>query len=295
MDSKLLNVRCDNCGAEYRINSRGEMVCRFCGSVIYLSDKDFEKYKRTRDEMLMNDRFMNDEIQEDGDVLGLWRCGSTVNFTAKTGTVISFESFYSVILPGKEIYIGSEKVAVIFDDKEDITRTSDNVAKMLYPSADIKGLNKYLPNIKYRAELEDGKGLMILSKAENVYPIFLFENLKATTVAWMISRFENLGCLLEFNDKDFPALRAEDVFINPKTHELFLLGGWETVRSTPRRNYLADFRTIAKSIMDESTAPEQCIAFLNREPESTAYDDFKLWDFVIMNGFNGHNFRKFNE
>ena len=37
MDSKLLNVRCDNCGAEYRISSRGEMVCRFCGSTIMFS------------------------------------------------------------------------------------------------------------------------------------------------------------------------------------------------------------------------------------------------------------------
>ena len=61
MDSKLLNVRCDNCGAEYRISSRGEMVCRFCGSNVYLSDKDFKAYKNTRDNMLMSDRFTNDE------------------------------------------------------------------------------------------------------------------------------------------------------------------------------------------------------------------------------------------
>ena len=72
MDSKLLDVRCDNCGAEYRISSRGEMVCRFCGSNVYLSDKDFAAYKNTRDNMLMSDRFTNDEAADTGDVLHLW-------------------------------------------------------------------------------------------------------------------------------------------------------------------------------------------------------------------------------
>lgn len=294
MDSKLLNVRCDNCGAEYRISSRGEMVCRFCGSNVYLSDKDFKAYKNTRDNMLMSDRFTNDEAADTGDVLRLWNNGSTANFTTNRGVNISFDCYYSVILDDKEVYIGADKIAVIFANNFSLTNFTVNLSQIEYPSADIKDLSRFLPAIVYKADLEDGRALIIISKTDNIYPLFLFENLKATTVAWIISRLENLGCLLEFNNMDFRALRVEDLYINPKTHELFILDGWDGVEKTSRRNYLKDMRLIAKDIMDTSTAPELCMKFLDGEPKETAYDDFSAWDEVIMKGFNGHNFHQFN-
>lgn len=295
MDSKLLNVKCGNCGAEYRISSRGEMVCRFCGSNVYLSDKDFEAYKNTRDNMLMSDRFINDEAADTGDVLRLWNNGSKANFTTNRGVNISFDSYYSVILDDKEVYIGSEKIAVIFCSKESMTAFTDNLSQIEYPSADIKDLSRFLPNIIFKSDLEDGKAMIVISKTDNIYPLFLFENLKATTVAWIISRLENMGCLLEFNNMDFRALKTEDLYINPKTHELFILDGWDGVEKTSRRNYLKDMRLIAKDIMDTSTAPELCMEFLDGSPAETAYDDFSNWDEVIMKGFNGHNFHPFNK
>lgn len=295
MDSKLLNIRCDNCGAEYRISSRGEMVCRFCGSMVYLSDKDFKAYRNTRDEMLGKDRFTNDEMADDGDILHLWNNGSKVNFTTDKGVNISMDSFYSVITDDKEVYIGSNKILIIFKNFSEVTRFNSSLSQIMYPSADIKDLSRFLPNVTYKAALEDGRGIAVISKAENIYPLFLFENLKATTVAWMISRFENLGCLLEFNEMDFDAIKIEDIYINPKTHELFILDGWENVSGTSSRNYLKDIRQIAKDVMDCSTANEMCMQFLNGEPAATAYDDFGNWDDVIMKGFGGHNFHQFNQ
>ena len=295
MDSKLLNIRCDNCGAEYRISSRGEMVCRFCGSMVYLSDKDFKAYRNTRDEMLGKDRFTNDEMADDGDILHLWNNGSKVNFTTDKGVNISMDSFYSVITDDKEVYIGSNKILIIFKSFSEVTRFNSSLSQIMYPSADIKDLSRFLPNVTYKAALEDGRGIAVISKAENIYPLFLFENLKATTVAWMISRFENLGCLLEFNEMDFDAIKIEDIYINPKTHELFILDGWENVSGTSSRNYLKDIRQIAKDVMDCSTANEMCMQFLNGEPAATAYDDFGNWDDVIMKGFGGHNFHQFNQ
>ena len=295
MESKLLNIRCDNCGAEYRISSRGEMVCRFCGSMVYLSDKDFKAYKNTRDEMLHNDRFINDETADEGDILHMWNNSSRVNFTTDRGVNITMDSFYSVILDDKEVYIGSNKVLIVFASISEVTRFNNSLSQIMYPSADIKDLSRFLPNVTFKATLEDGRGIIVVSKSENIYPLFLFENLKATTVAWMISRFENLGCLLEFNDMDFDAISIEDIYINPKTHELFILDGWENVSRTPRRNYLKDIRLIAKDVMDVSTANDMCMQFLNGEPAATAYDDFGNWDDVIMKGFGGHNFHQFNQ
>ena len=295
MESKLLNIRCDNCGAEYRISSRGEMVCRFCGSMVYLSDKDFKAYKNTRDEMLHNDRFINDETADEGDILHMWNNSSRVNFTTDRGVNITMDSFYSVILDDKEVYIGSNKILIVFASISEVTRFNNSLSQIMYPSADIKDLSRFLPNVTFKATLEDGRGIIVVSKSENIYPLFLFENLKATTVAWMISRFENLGCLLEFNDMDFDTISIEDIYINPKTHELFILDGWENVSRTPRRNYLKDIRLIAKDIMDVSTANDMCMQFLNGEPAATAYDDFGNWDDVIMKGFGGHNFHQFNQ
>ena len=295
MESKLLNIRCDNCGAEYRISSRGEMVCRFCGSMVYLSDKDFKAYKNTRDEMLHNDRFINDETADEGDILHMWNNSSRVNFTTDRGVNITMDSFYSVILDDKEVYIGLNKILIVFASISEVTRFNNSLSQIMYPSADIKDLSRFLPNVTFKATLEDGRGIIVVSKSENIYPLFLFENLKATTVAWMISRFENLGCLLEFNDMDFDAISIEDIYINPKTHELFILDGWENVSRTPRRNYLKDIRLIAKDIMDVSTANDMCMQFLNGEPAATAYDDFGNWDDVIMKGFGGHNFHQFNQ
>lgn len=294
MESQLLNIRCDNCGSEYRISSRGEMVCRFCGSMIYLSDKDFESYKNTRDNMLSEDRFMNDVLASDGDVLHLWNSGSKVNFTTGNGTLISLDSYYSVILPEKEMYIGKDRILIVFANSTDVTKFSSSLSQIVYPSADIKDLSRFLPNIIYKATLEDGRGILVISKTENIYPLYLFGNLKATTVAWIISRFENLGCLLEFSNMDFEEIKLENLFINPKMHELYILDGWEGVSKTSKRNYLKDIRKIAKDIMDISTAPKLCIDFLDRAPAPVAYDDFKDWDDVIMNGFNGHNFHQFN-
>ena len=295
MESKLLNIRCDNCGAEYRISSRGEMVCRFCGSMVYLSDKDFKAYKNTRDEMLHNDRFINDETADEGDILHMWNNSSRVNFTTDRGVNITMDSFYSVILDDKEVYIGLNKILIVFASISEVTRFNNSLSQIMYPSADIKDLSRFLPNVTFKATLEDGRGIIVVSKSENIYPLFLFENLKATTVAWMISRFENLGCLLEFNDMDFDTISIEDIYINPKTHELFILDGWENVSRTPRRNYLKDIRLIAKDIMDVSTANDMCMQFLNGEPAATAYDDFGNWDDVIMKGFGGHNFHQFNQ
>ena len=295
MESKLLNIRCDNCGAEYRISSRGEMICQFCGAMVYLSDKDFKAYKNTRDEMLSNDRFTNDEMADEGDILHLWNSSSRVNFNTDKGVNITLDSFYSIILDDKEIYIGSNRIVIVFKSFAEVTRFNNSLSAISYPSADIKDLSRFLPNVTYKATLEDGRGIIVVSKAENIYPLFLFENLKATTVAWMISRFENLGCLLEFNDMDFDVIRTEDIYINPKTHELFILDGWENVSRTSNRNYLKDMRLIAKSVMDCSTANEMCMQFLDGEPAPDAYDDFGNWDDVIMKGFGGHNFHQFNK
>lgn len=293
--SKLLNIRCDNCGAEYRISSRGEMNCRFCGSKVYLNDQDFKDFLKTRDEMLRKDKFKNDAIMSDGDILGFYR-SSNFRYNFDFGTnVLTYDFTAIYTTSNKDIYVGLDKVAFAFNNESDYRKYLDN-RSLTFPSADIKKLEKFLPKVVYNGKTTDNKFVVILDKDENVYPLEMFtDGLKSTSTAWIISRLENLGCLLEFNGLDMDNLTTEDLFINPKTHDLYLLGNWENVVKRPNATrYLQGLRDSIRSIAITDYAPGLYVDFLTGMPNKSAYDDFAAWDYVINKGFGGHNFVKFD-
>ena len=96
-------------------------------------------------------------------------------------------------------------------------------------------------------------------------------------------------------DKRYQDLSIEDAFINPKTHEMFLLDNWHNIIPAGReKKYLKGMRELIKGIHCTSAPPKLYEEFLNSEPASNAYEDFERWDNVIMNGFSGHNFHKFD-
>ena len=291
--SKLMNITCDNCGAQYRISSRGEMNCRFCGSKVYLNDKDFKNYLKTRDEMLIKDKFNNDSIMTDGDVIGFYRDYSFKYSFDVDGNILVYDVSAIYNESNKDIYVGASNIIFAFNDEKDYNNYLNN-RKITFPSADIKKLEKYLPKVVFNGQTKDGKYIVVLDKDENVYPLEIFNvGLNPRTTAWVISRLENLGCLLEFNNIGMDKLSIEDIFINPKTHELYLYGNWENVTGSTE-NYLKSIRSIAKSIPVNAVAPKMYDEFLDSEPENNAYDDFKKWDEVIVKGFGGHNFNKFD-
>lgn len=291
--SKLMNITCDNCGAQYRISSRGEMNCRFCGSKVYLNDKDFKNYLKTRDEMLIKDKFNNDSIMTDGDVIGFYRDYSFKYSFDVDGNILVYDVSAIYNESNKDIYVGASNIIFAFNDEKDYNNYLNN-RKITFPSADIKKLEKYLPKVVFNGQTKDGKYIVVLDKDENVYPLEIFNvGLNPRTTAWVISRLENLGCLLEFNNIGMNKLSIEDIFINPKTHELYLYGNWENVTGSTE-NYLKSIRSIAKSIPVNAVAPKMYDEFLDSEPENNAYDDFKKWDEVIVKGFGGHNFNKFD-
>ena len=291
--SKLMDVTCDNCGAQYRISSRGEMNCRFCGSKVYLNDKDFKNYLKTRDEMLIKDKFNNDSIMTDGDVIGFYRDYSFKYSFDVDGNILVYDVSAIYNESNKDIYVGASNIIFAFNDEKDYNNYLNN-RKITFPSADIKKLEKYLPKVVFNGQTKDGKYIVVLDKDENVYPLEIFNvGLNPRTTAWVISRLENLGCLLEFNNIGMDKLSIDDIFINPKTHELYLYGNWENVTSSTE-NYLKSIRSIAKSIPVNAVAPKMYDEFLDSKPEDNAYDDFKKWDEVIVKGFGGHNFNKFD-
>lgn len=296
MESKLFNIRCDNCGAEYRINSRGEMNCPFCGSKIYLNDKDFEEYLKTREEMLVKDKLANDLANSDGDVLHKWNNELTKTVESKNKP-INIRYYYQYEHHEKEVYVGSTKVVIIFKNSQVANKAISRVQELSYPSADIKGLAMFFPLLSHMIELDDGRCLVVYDKPENVYPLALFNKLDPKQVAWIISRMENFACLFQYNAIDTWELDKYDLYINPKTHQVYILDGWEFVN--PLFNFdnglLTATRKIAKDLMYIDRAPKDVITFIESKPMLEAYDDFDWWDKILQSSYNGHHFVPFTE
>ncbi|MBR3636415.1 MAG: hypothetical protein IKN45_00700 [Lachnospiraceae bacterium] len=295
----MLVFKCKNCGGEFEVNTHGELLCPFCHSKQYFTNEQLTGYDEFRDSLLKYLRSLNDAIAEEGDILNYWNYLSTRSFTHKdTGGQIEVSYTFQTTVDGVEVYINREHVIYHFSSAdafkaEAMIRNADSLS---YPSADIKNLRQYLPALNARYELSDSSVLVSVAKAENVYPLFVFSNLHPKHVAWMISRMENLCCLFEFNGIDFKHMDEKNLFINPKTHEAFILGGWWDIQRSGGRTCLKELRKTAERITGSRLpeGPDMYRDFLRSEPKADAYEDFAYWDEVIMKGFGGHNFTKFD-
>ena len=294
---KMRKFKCKNCDGEFEISTHGELVCPFCGSKQYFTDADFKGYDEFRDNLLRFLRVANDRVAENGDVLDFWSVNSRVEFESTDADTVEISYTFDTEVDGVKVYVSRENVVYVFDGskKDLVKRMLDNIERIEFPSVDIKNLRSFLPNLNLTLDLKDGSTLVAFSKPENVYPMFAFSNLGPRHVAWMISRMENFACLLEFNGLDFKHMDRFNVFINPKTHEAYLLGGWWELPAAGKHLALLSIRKTAKELTGEriGEGPKEYAQFLNSVPRANAYDDFAAWDDVIENGFGGHNFANF--
>ena len=292
----MLKYKCPNCGGEFEIHTHGELKCPFCGTKQYFSDAELKGYKGYRDNVLQYVRCANDAAFESGDILRLWSDSDTEKFESTDGPIeVSYT--YRSETDGVDAFINRESVIYVFPADKSILarRMLQNIEGMEYPSADIKNLRNTLPFLKARYELKDGGVLLAFSKSENVYPLFVFSNLHPKHVAWIVSRMENFCCLLEFNGRDHMHMDADNLFINPKSHEAFLYGGlWHLGAGRPV-TALTELRKTAKRLAGDKLAegPAEFAQFLDSSPKEDAYADFSYWDSVIENGFGGHHFADF--
>lgn len=74
--------------------------------------------------------------------------------------------------------------------------------------------------------MQDGSSFIVIEKRQGVYPLKMLGTLLDRHVAWVISRLENLCCLLSYNDMVSNGLTVENLFVDPENHQLYLYGGW---------------------------------------------------------------------
>ncbi len=293
----MLKYKCGNCGGEFEIHSHGELMCPYCGTKQYFSDAELKGYKGYRDNVLQYVRSFNDRVFEEGDVLKLWSDSDIETLVSSGGSTIEITYTYRSKTDDIEVFINKNSVIYLFpaEKKHCADSMIRNIESLKYPSADIKNMRNIFPHLKARYELENGGVILAFAKSENAYPMFVFSDLHPKHVAWMVSRMENISCLLEFNERDHRHMDEDNLFINPKSHEVLLYGGWWDMAAGRPVSCLEKLRKTAKRVTGSmlKEGPEEYEKFLDSVPKSSAYDDFEYWDSVIENGFGGHKFAGF--
>lgn len=295
----MLSFQCNNCGGEMAISRIGALTCPYCGSHNFFSDSQLEEYKEFRLRMLEYLRGLADNEKTKASEDKLWMNSERVTFVDKEGTDITIEYIYKSIKDGIHIYAAKKNVILIYPaDKVEYGMNAINAfSRIEYPQADMRELNRSFPNLVGRFELNNGSCMLVLSKAESMYPVEMFGDLTAKHVEWIISRLENIACVMEYNEMTHGGISPENVFINPKTHEAALLGGWHCVEDKKWNDNrdLVDIRSTAKKLLgkDYGDAPKPLIRFIDGSPRKDAYEDFEKWDSVIENELGGRHFTEF--
>lgn len=295
----MISFKCKNCAGEMAVSRIGDLACPYCGSKNFFSDKELQEYREFRLRMLEYLSAAADDERADEYTERLWSNVEKTVFTDREGTDITLQYIYKSKEDSIWMYCTRRNVIYIYPrEKRELADTAVNTfSRVTFPKADMKGLNRCFPVLTGQFELQDGSVMLVLAKEENIYPVGMFGSLSAKHVEWIISRLENIACVLTFNDMTHGGISTETVFINPKTHEAALFGGWHYGREYGHASVkdLQDIRQTAEKLLgaDYGDAPEPVIRFLKRQPASNAYDDFAMWDEVIEKELGGRHFTKF--
>lgn len=296
----MLVCKCKTCGGEMSIDAAGGLRCEYCGNKAHLSDKELEGYKVYRSQMLNYIRVAHDNEKASDYIDALWNYAEHTSFKTSDGTNIDVSYLYKSTEGPATMYMCRNSVLYHFTDAQRVgaSHMLTGIDCIEYPAADIKGLDRCFPQLIGTYKLDDKGTLIAFKRDENVFPLAIFGALNPKHVAWIISRMENICCVLEYSSLVHAGLSVESVFINPNTHEAVLYGGWWNTNTkkfiNPAKNDLVDLRKVATKILGiyKSDAPKELIEFLEGKPEKDAFSDFERWDKVINDGFGGRSFTK---
>lgn len=297
----MLKMKCGNCGGEMSVDPKGGMACPFCGSKQHFSDPEFRGYREFRLKLLDYLRSAADEAADAADASFLPSFFETETYYTENGTQVRLDHLFCFEDDGVKTYVTKNSVVSVFSaaDRAKADKMLRGLSLLDYPSAALKDQSRYFPSIKSRFSLNDGGLLLALEKPENAFPLYAFGDLQPEHAAWIVSRLENACCILAYSDLTHGAINPQTVYVNPRTHEAFLLGGWWHAAPTDaanRENDLTALRRTAEQTLGRylPDAPEAFRAFLKSRPAKDAYTDFEQWDESIEKGFGGRRFVKFS-
>lgn len=310
----MQTVRCPSCGAalepEHNLLTA---QCKFCGITVTLSPNDLGVDMTTSG--LLAEMFRGEAAgvflkrkMEELNMDEYWKHhAQTITFVAEDGSVVEISYIHHAVSGNTSIFMGRTNVFLLFSDSGDAARYVDMVSTMQYPPDDKYSMKQFLPEVTHQFVLQDRKVLVVIHRGRHEYPLVSFQKLPDVHAAWVISRLENLCCLLEFNHLSLSDIDIRDIYINPETHQACLYGGLWRASRTPKiplhgNSYEAELlvvRRIAAEAMGYSaieeirgTIPDDFYTFLSEKPKEDAFADFSWWDVSLTLAYGKRVFRK---
>ncbi len=133
-----------------------------------------------------------------------------------------------------DVYVGDTFVLYTFakDCKDFFENAVKRISSIKYPPG-MDGLKNLVPVIKKSFETEDGYVLVLEKSASvlsvrdiNAYFVNNSIEFEGKHVAWIITRLCNIEALMEYNNLVHNGMTVDNLFIDPKTHQVVLMGGW---------------------------------------------------------------------
>lgn len=282
-------------------------VCHYCGNQYVLNREDTDFYTDFHKQM---QRFLagsREAYERRTAADQLWESAPTEEFETTDGNLIEIQYMHKAAGKYADTYVARSNVIYVFRSESPMQCQNYKamVEALAFPAADSKNLKDFFPRIRGGYALSDGRTMLVIEKSEDEYPLSQFGTLPPRHAAWILSRLENICCVLEYSGIVHPKMNPESVFINPYDHSAMLYGGYEyAVRKNQydmehthicrMTENLERLREVGKSILDEKTEriPQPMKSFLYGKPCDDAYDDFALWDETLHKSYGKRRFVK---
>ena len=287
----MITYKCKNCGGQMDFGGAGGFVCPFCGSKAFMSDADFKGNEAFRKKLLQYYKAEALKKENDYSVDRFWSCEGRDGYSLENGETLTVDYMIKTECDGYVCYLAQRSVVYIFEKSAEAGAFLAGLGKLSFPAADAK-LHRSVPELTLKLDLKEGKQALVFRRRPNFYPAEYFAPWTSSQLAWVISRMENVCCLLKFSELEHGGIEPGSVWVNPLSHEGALFGDWRGVRQLRGRGDLISLRKTAIALAENTREPAELYRFLNSEPASDAFLDFEKWDTVIDKGFGGHKFEK---
>lgn len=317
-------LKCKMCGGTMEYDRTENLAfCPYCGNrnTVFEQDKKLFEQFQTMFAALLNQE-MDEETEE-----GFWIEANREELIRDDGEVIEITYLTKRKMDLCTAYVARKNIIFIFESKYE--GYAENYKKMIgeisYPNEAMeRELSNYVPKLVTEGKLQDGRIYLVIEKKEGVYPLSMLGILIDRHVAWMVSRMENLCCLLEFNGIVSNGLTIDNLFVDVANHQLYLYGGWWFSGFEGKENQGASYdveayvekklvgrgrnlkntdleslRLVATKMLGypsknelkaDKILPHAFKKFLLDSPEKTATKDFSRWDKTLTAAYGERKF-----
>lgn len=219
-------LKCKMCGGTLDYDPQQNLaVCPYCGNKSTVFDHDRNLFKQFQNQFaaLLN---QNPKAAPEE---GFWVDASREELIREDGAVIEITYLTKRRADLCIMYVARRNIIFLFEPghADYAARYKEMTEKLVYPSPEMeRELANYVPKVVTECRLADGRIFLAIEKKQNTYPLKMLGTLMDRHVAWIISRLENLCCLLDYNNMVLNAFSAENLFADPTNHQIYLYGGW---------------------------------------------------------------------